>query len=345
MRAIVAAAALAAALAIPTIANAAPGAGKTKPFVSKADAVEWMDGYRHKPEPERMPEAIRALSRAGALREPEAAGFAVGFAAGVLGANPKTAERLVERMLPLPAADQWIAVRALAYSGLPAWQSILARLTPRLPTRRAMIDRYLTGDLPTLDKIELDKSPTFLETIKAQFSKRDTGPRVTFGNNPELLDTLWGVYFATGHYKPIWRIMTLLPWSTERDDTARLTMGSAAKLTLANNAARYPDVLALIKRMAPYQEKEVATALAEVIAAAESGDTAHVRKTQLAAIEELKRKGPGRQRDMKLWGHVGQGAIALGCIAAASVSLTALGLPCVIGGAVSSAAINYMASQ
>ena len=65
------------------------------------------------------------------------------------------------------------------------------------------------------------------------------------------------------------------------------------------------------------------------------------QEAQLAAIEELKRKGPGYQRDMKLWGYVGQGAIAVGCIAAATVSFTALGLPCVIGGAVSSAAINY----
>ena len=70
-----------------------------------------------------------------------------------------------------------------------------------------------------------------------------------------------------------------------------------------------------------------------------------IRKAQLAAIDELRRKGPNYQRDMKLWGYVGQGAIALGCIAAAAVSLTALGLPCVIGGAVSSAALSYWSSQ
>ncbi|MBM3527109.1 MAG: hypothetical protein FJX62_03385 [Alphaproteobacteria bacterium] len=346
MRRIVAAAVLAA-IAVPGFAQAAPtkSPAKPKPFGSRVEAIAWMEGYRPKPEPLRMPEAIRAFSKAGALRDPEGAGFAVGFAAGVLGANPRDAERLIEHMLPLPDGDQWLAVRALAYSGLPAWQSIMARLTHRLPARRAMIDRYLTGELPTLGKIELDKSPTFLETVKAQFQKPDKRPRTGYADNPELLDTLWGVYFATGDYKPLWRIMTLLPWSAERDDTARLAAGSSAKLTLANNAARYPDILATLKAMAPYQEQAVAAALADVIAAAESGETGQVRKAQLAAMEELRRKGPGRQRDMKLWGHVGQGAIALGCIAAASVSLTALGLPCVIGGAVSSAAINYMASQ
>jgi hypothetical protein len=70
-----------------------------------------------------------------------------------------------------------------------------------------------------------------------------------------------------------------------------------------------------------------------------------IKKQQLAALDELKRKGPGYQRDMKLWGYLGQGAIAVGCIVAATVSLTALGLPCVIGGPVSSAAINYAAAQ
>jgi hypothetical protein len=97
--------------------------------------------------------------------------------------------------------------------------------------------------------------------------------------------------------------------------------------------------------MAGYQTEEVKPLLAEVISSAETNDAASIRKTQLAAIEEIKRKGPGAQRDMKLWGYVGQGVIAVGCIAAAAVSLTVLGIPCVVGGAVSSAAINYMAAQ
>ena len=38
-----------------------------------------------------------------------------------------------------------------------------------MPTRRAMIDDYLTGKLPTLDAIELDKSPTLLEKVGEHF--------------------------------------------------------------------------------------------------------------------------------------------------------------------------------
>ena len=62
-------------------------------------------------------------------------------------------------------------------------------------------------------------------------------------------------------------------------------------------------------------------------------------------IDEFKRTGSVTKKNLKMWGYVGQGTIAVGCIAAAAVSLTALGLPCVIGGAVTSAAINYWAAQ
>ena len=148
--------------------HAAPLASANE-FVSRASVIEWIDNYRNKPEPSRVPDAVRALSEFGALREPETAGFYVGFVAGVLGANPKEAERLVGKMLPLPPADQWLVVRAIAYSGLPAWKSLLARTAAKVPARRGMVDAYLTGALPTLDAIELDKSPTFLEKVGEHF--------------------------------------------------------------------------------------------------------------------------------------------------------------------------------
>jgi len=263
----------------------------------------------------------------------------------VLGANPRDAERLIGRMLPLPPADQWLVARAIAYSGLPAWKSLLARTAAQLPARRGMIDAYLAGALPTLDAIELDKSPTFLEKVGEHFGVKPKLPPVSYGRNPELLDTLWGQYFAAGQYRPIWRIITLLPWSKDRDSGERLAIGSSAKYTLANNAARYPDVLALIKDMAAYQEADVRPILKDVIRAAETTETAGIRKEQVALIDKLKSKGAGYQRDLKTWGYVGQGAIGITCIVLATVSLSAAGLPCVIGGAATSAALNYWAAQ
>ena len=56
-------------------------------------------------------------------------------------------------MLPIEPADHWVLVRAIAYSGLPNWKELLVTFVDRMPTRRAMIDKYLDGKLPTLDQI------------------------------------------------------------------------------------------------------------------------------------------------------------------------------------------------
>jgi hypothetical protein len=74
-------------------------------------------------------------------------------------------------------------------------------------------------------------------------------------------------------------------------------------------------------------------------------ETTRMRKDALASIEELKRKGPAYKRDVSTWGQVGQGALALGCIVAATTGHVELGLPCVIGGAGSSAALSAWNNQ
>ena len=156
-----------------------------------------------------------------------------------------------------------------------------------------------------------------------------------------MLDTLWGYYFATASYGPVGKIIHMLPWSKERSSTDRLTVGSMAKYTLASNAAHDPDLLALLKREVAGEADDVKPILNDVIEAVETMEIARLRKEALAAIDDLKRKGPGYKRDLSTWGQVGQGALALGCVAAAATGQIELGIPCVVGGALSSAALNY----
>ena len=87
--------------------------------------------------------------------------------------------------------------------------------------------------------------------------------------------------------------MALLPWSKDRDNVEKLTIGSMAKFTLASNAARDAELLGLLKRIAGKQPDAVKPILAEVIEAAELVDTGRLGKEALAALEELKKKGPG----------------------------------------------------
>ena len=84
---------------------------------------------------------------------------------------------------------------------------------------------------------------------------------VTFETNPELMDTLWGFYFATGAASPIARIVSMLPWSSDHDSVEKLTAGSTAKFTLANYASRDHQLLATLKTLSAGQPKTVAPVL------------------------------------------------------------------------------------
>jgi hypothetical protein len=160
--------------------------------------------------------------------------------------------------------------------------------------------------------------------------------------SPELIDVLWGYYLATGGTVPIGRIVKLLPLANDKDNVDNLTTGSAAKFTLASNAVRDLNLLAMLKRAAKNQPKDVTVVLNDVIETAETVDTARMRKESLAAIEELKQKGPSSKRELTGIGQIGAGALSMGCIVAAATGQIELGLPCVIGGAAYSAGMQYM---
>jgi hypothetical protein len=329
----------------PTAANA-PAAAPATTAPPTAEAVQqWMYRYKTKPEPARLPVAVRALAKLAAFKDPESAGAFVGFIAGVLANNPARADELIAKMLPLPPQDQWVVVRAIAYSGLPEWKALLRKHAPRLSARSVMIEAYLSGKLPLLEEFGSEQDPTFMQKMKGYVtfaSWREAKPKkVSREPSPELIDTLWGFYLATGAERPIARLVGMLAWAKERESIDKLTLGNMAKYTLASNAARDPAVLAQLKRASAAAAKDVKPALDEVIEAAETTETARLRKDALASIDELKRKGPGSRRDLSVWGQVGEGAIALGCIAASALGQVQFGIPCVVGGALTSATLRY----
>ena len=316
-------------------------------IASSEAALSWLNGYRDKPDPENVPAVMQTLSRLGSFNDPERCGAYIGFLAGVIGGNPQQAETLVARLLTMRSQDRWIVIRAIAYSGLPQWKQLLLHFAGRLPERRELIEKYLAGKLPTLDQLVIPPKPSGFERFVEHFRIGTPKPMVQLEPSPEVLDVLWGNYFANGRFEPIKPVIGMLPWSVDHDDVERLTVGSMAKLTLASNAVRDQALLGYLRQSAkaPDQPKETVAALKEVIEAAESVDTAQIRKQALAAIEEFKRKGPAYKRAVSWWGYVGESTIAAGCIAAAATGQVALGLPCVIGGASASAAMNFWTNQ
>jgi hypothetical protein len=314
-------------------------------LVSTESVLRWINAYRTKPDPMGVPAAVHALSKFGALRDPEQAGAYVGFIAGIIGSHPDKAGALISKMLPLPPGDQWALVRAIAYSGHPDWRNLLRRYSGQLSARKVLIDKYLGGEMPKLYDFAPEPTVSTWASMRNKVTGKELPKRFILEPSPELLDTYWGHYFATAQYRPITRIIDMLPLAKDSDNLEKLTVGSMAKFTLASNATRDPELLAMIKEAREQRPKEVASALTEVIDAAETVETARLRREAQAAIEELRRKGPGYRRTVSLWGQVGTGALAVGCIAAAATGHVELGLPCVIGGGVSSAALTTWEKQ
>lgn len=278
--------------------------------------LKWINDYRRAPDPDRLPEVTHAMGDLGLFRDLDQAGVYVGFIAGVLGANPGRAETLVARMFPMPPEDQVVLIRAIAYSGLPDWKGLLGKFVERMPARMVLLRKYLYGDGKTLSELTIDAY---------------------------VIDALWGYYFATGQAPPIQRIVGALAWSTDKNDVEKLTVGSMAKWTLATNATRDKELLDILGDEMNRQPAEVRKPLREVIEAAETFETGKIRKDALAAVEELKTKGPESSRNFAWWGQAGQTVFALGCVGAAAGGVVAAGIPCVVGGALSTAALKYLA--
>lgn len=321
---------------------------RAEPFAGPQQILKWINGYRLKPEPDKLPLAVRAMSAYGVFRDLEASGVYIGFMAGVLGDNPDKAEDIVARMFPIVPEDQVAIVRAIAYStgpspeasaksagkagrskaGAPSagaggnddWKPLLRKFVERMPARKVLIQRHLDDKLPTLRTLPLE-------------------------GQPAAIDVLWGYYFATGKMTAIDRLIDTLAWAKDADNLERLTTGSMVKWTMANNALQDKELLDHLKAEAGRRPKLVQTQLAEVVEAAETYETAKIRKAATQAIEELRRKGPETTRNYTFWGQAGQTALALGCVVAGALGHPEIAVPCVIGGAASSAALKVFTPQ
>lgn len=312
-------------------------AGRDK-FSTPEKLISWINQYRSNPEPTRVPIAVQAMNRLGLFKDLDKAGFLVGFIAGVLADNQTEAEILVANMLPIPPKEQAIIIRAIAYSGLPEWRTILQNLKPQLPMRHHLINQYLSGEKKSLKELSLDGSP-------------------------DILDTLWGYYAATGFYDPVIQIITALKWSKtkqdfespswksmmsalswnkDKNDVERVTIGNMAKWTLASNAERDRDLIGLYKVELESSSETVRPVLQEVINSAERFEADELRKDALAAIQEVKRRNPEGKAPWSTASYAGSLAISTACVIAGATGHAEIAAPCIISGALYSGAVKFL---
>src|SRR5438046_8004435 len=107
----------------PALAEKAP---EVDARASLSVVQQWIYNYRAKPDYAHVPAAVRVLFHAQSFKEPENSGIYLGFIAGAIGSNPAKAEQLVNSFFPVPPEDEWVIVRASAYSGFPDWRSVLS---------------------------------------------------------------------------------------------------------------------------------------------------------------------------------------------------------------------------
>jgi hypothetical protein len=295
----------------------APALAAQPRFQSEGQVMQWVQTYRLKPDPWRLPLAVRTLSELGQFGDEEGAAVHIGFIAGVIGDNQMKAEKLISAMLPPEA--QSAVIKAIAFSGLPNWRGILNAFVDKMADRRVLIDKLSTGGKPSLMAMPVEEGRT--------------------------LDMLWGYYLATGYYQPVQRILSALPWSEDKNDLEKLLVGSMAKWTLASNAAKNQGLLEMYKTEVALAPPKLAKPLKEVIDAVEIAETGQIKKQALAAIEELKTKGPASRRTAAWGTELGATAIAVGCVVASVTGHVELGIPCVVGGALTQAAGKVLTSE
>ncbi len=169
--------------------------------------------------------------------------------------------------------------------------------------------------------------------------------KMTFAGNQDLLDTLWGYYFATGSHVPILRIVEMLPWTKSRDTVDKLTVGSMARYI----AGKLCGPRCLLARIPPQPAR--AAAGGDQGAAYRGGRGCRHRSARCGPKGRAGRRGRTQdqgsdsRRNLDFWGQVGVGAVALGCVSAAALGQVAVGIPCVIGGSASQGLLSFWEKQ
>ena len=309
-------------------------------FSTPDKLISWINVYRKDPSPTLVPVAVQSMQKLGLFKDQEKAGFLIGFIAGTLANNQVEAEILIGNILPLPPKDQAVVIKAIAYSGLPEWRTLLQKFKDQMPMRHHLINQFLAGEKKTLKQLPLD-----------------TGP--------EVLDTLWGYYAATGYYEPVIQIIGALKWSKSEKSSKnpgfkgmfsalswnkdkkiveKVTIGNMAKWTLASNAERDRELIDLYKIEIKHQSKVVRPALQEVINSAERFEADELRKDALTALEEVKRRNPDGKPAWSTASYAGSLAISTACVVAGATGHVEIAAPCVISGALYSGVVKLFSA-
>jgi len=209
-------------------------------FESQEEVSKWLMFYYQAPSPDKVPAAIKYMSRSGMLDNKNAMAPIFGFLSGIFKDNPMKAAGWIDRLDSLEDEHLGVVVLGIWYSNLPESQRLAYGILDKHPKLNQQFAFLRKGSPVPIDKIPLE-------------------------NGPWVLDALWGNFMATGRKKPVERIMAALPWVDVKGDLSRLRVGGAAQWSLTSNAEQHDLVFKFCEAGTKTQPKDIALKLQEIL--------------------------------------------------------------------------------
>lgn len=220
-----------------TSVNAAPA------FNSEEELMRWVTYYYKKPQPARIPEAVKYLNQVGALSNQNSIAPIFGFLSGVFSQNPQRVSDWINELTSIGEKELGTVVLGIWYADLPDSKARVYALLEKYPKLKSDFEYLYKGGPMAIEKIPLDQGPW-------------------------VLDALWGKFMATGDVAPVERVISALPWVNVKGNIDRLMVGGSARWSLTSNAVQHKRVLEICERLATEQSSETTIELLKVIKAA-----------------------------------------------------------------------------
>ncbi len=224
---------------------------------STQDLVNWMTFYYMHPQPDLLVPALMFADQNGMVQQGEAPLTA--FVSRLFAQNPKRLGVWLEQLDALTPKSKPMLWSSLWWSGTVESKEALNKLLVKLPPKS---QDYLMS--------QMAKPAEPIEEMEIK--------------SPAVLDELWGAFSATGDDKYIVRLMTALPWIYDASgDFNKLSIGGAARWSLASNAQQHPKVMKLClkaKETKPELRKALELVLADAAKTPEGNQQAVTRTAQ-----------------------------------------------------------------
>ena len=194
-------------------------------FKSQDELGRWLTGYYQKPEPERISPALKYLSDTP-LIESNAVMPTVAFFSALLKKDNAILKSVFDDVALNGSENAKVMlVNVLSLMNTPESKALLeeARNTWESQRLQAIVKQQITKPHPSLDTAPID--------------------------SPQVLDMLWGTFFATGDEAPVKKIISVIHLEKDGHE-GEIMLGGAANWSLASNARQYPRVLEICKKEA-----------------------------------------------------------------------------------------------